>query len=63
VDDEHAFYQVLRVALVSFIKGLSPIMAMEMARRTIPGHVRPSFQEVEKTCRSSSGGGDKAAAA
>jgi len=27
-------------------------MAIEMARRAIPGHVRPSFLEVEKTCRS-----------
>src|SRR5213594_2164355 len=53
VDDEHGYYQVLRVAMMSFIKGLSPIMAMEMARRSIPGHVRPSFQELEKACRSS----------
>jgi chemotaxis protein MotA len=59
VDDEHSFYQVLRVALIAFVKGLSPIMVMEMARRAIPGHVRPSFQDVERTCR---GGGQPAAA-
>jgi chemotaxis protein MotA len=51
VDDEHAYYHVLRVVMLSFIKGMSPILAVEMARRAIPGHVRPSFQEVEKTCR------------
>jgi chemotaxis protein MotA len=27
------------------------MLAIEMARRAIPEHVRPSFQEVEKTCR------------
>jgi chemotaxis protein MotA len=51
IDDEHAYYHVLRVVMVSFIKGMSPILAIEMARRAIPEHVRPSFHEVEKTCR------------
>jgi chemotaxis protein MotA len=50
-DDEHAYLQVLRVVIVSFLKGTAPIMAVEFARRAIPGHVRPSFQEVEATCR------------
>jgi chemotaxis protein MotA len=50
-DDEHAYYYVLRVVMLSFIKGMSPMLAIEMARRAIPGHLRPSFQEVEKTCR------------
>jgi chemotaxis protein MotA len=40
--------------MLSFIKGTSPILAVEMARRAIPAHVRPSFQEVEKACRASS---------
>jgi chemotaxis protein MotA len=51
IDDEHAFYHVLRVVMLSFIKGMSPILAVEMGRRAIPEHVRPSFQEVEKSCR------------
>jgi chemotaxis protein MotA len=53
-DDERAYYHVLRVLMTTFMKGVPPIMAVEVARRAIPGHVRPSFQEVEKTCR---GGG------
>ena len=52
-EDEHAYYHVLRVLMASFMKGAPPIMAVEMARRAIPGHVRPSFKEVEKTCRTS----------
>ena len=51
VDDEQAYYHVLQVVMMSFIKGMSPILAIEMARRAIPQHVRPSFQEVEKACR------------
>jgi len=51
VDDEHAYYHVLRVIMLSFIKGISPILAVEMGRRAIPEHVRPSFQEMEKACR------------
>jgi chemotaxis protein MotA len=60
-DDEHAYYHVLRVLMLAFLKGMSPIMAVEIARRAIPGNVRPSFQEVEQTCRSS--GASAAAAA
>lgn len=51
VGDEHAYFHILRVVMLSFIKGMSPILAVEMARRAIPAHVRPSFVEVEKVCR------------
>jgi chemotaxis protein MotA len=54
-EDEADFLRVLRVLIVSFLKGSAPIMAVEAARRAIPGHVRPPFDEVEKACRASSG--------
>lgn len=50
-EDEHAFYHVLRVVMLAFMKGMSPSLAIEVGRRAIPEHVRPSFQEVEKACR------------
>jgi len=59
-EDEHAFYHVLRVVIVSFIKGSPPSIAVEIGRRAIPGHVRPSFQEMEKYLK---GGSDAAPAA
>ena len=59
-DEEAAFLGVLRVLMVSFLKGTAPIMAVDFARRAVPGHVRPSFKEVEQTCR---GGGAAAPAA
>jgi len=50
-EDEHAYYHVLRVLISSYMKGAPPIMAVEVARRAIPGHFRPNFKEVEKACR------------
>jgi chemotaxis protein MotA len=55
VDDEHAYQHVLRTAIIAFVKGTPPILAVEVARRAVPSRVRPSFQELEKLCR---GGGD-----
>jgi chemotaxis protein MotA len=62
-EDEHAYYHVLRVLMTSFMKGSPPIMAVEVARRAIPGHVRPSFKEVEKVCRTTDATTPAAAAA
>ena len=62
-EDEHAFLYVLRVLMVSFLKGSAPIMAVEVARRAVPGHVRPSFKELEAACRGGGAAGGTAAAA
>ena len=53
-EEEHAYYHILRVVMLAFIKGTSPILAVELARRAIPAHIRPSFQDVEKACRAKS---------
>jgi len=50
-EEERAYYHVLRVAIVAYIKGTPPIMAVETARRAVPTHVRPSFLEVEQACK------------
>jgi chemotaxis protein MotA len=61
-DDEHAYLYVLRVLIISFLKGTAPIMAVETARRAVPGHVRPSFKEVEGACRNRAAAAATAAA-
>jgi chemotaxis protein MotA len=63
VEEERAYYYVLRVVMITFLKGSAPILAVESARRAIPGNVRPSFQEVEKACRGSGSEAPPAAAA
>ncbi|HSW49122.1 MAG TPA: flagellar motor stator protein MotA [Bryobacteraceae bacterium] len=59
-DDESAVLRVLRTLMTAFMKGISPLMVIEIGRRSVPGHVRPSFKETEQACR---GGGAAAAAA
>lgn len=61
-EEERAYLGVLRVLVTSFLKGTAPIMAVEVGRRAIPGHLRPSFQEVEKTCRAGGAAAQAAAA-
>jgi chemotaxis protein MotA len=60
-DDEHAYYHVLRVMLVALLKGTAPTVAIEIGRRAIPGHVRPTLQEAEAHIKNK--GGDAAPAA
>lgn len=62
-EEDHAYYHVLRVVMVSFMKGVPPTVAVEFARRAIPGHVRPSFQETEKFIKGGGGAAAPAAAA
>jgi len=57
VDEEHAYMNSIRVCLITFIKGNPPVIAIEMARRSIPPHVRPSFQECEAYCKGTPAGG------
>ncbi len=62
-EEHNSYLHVLRVLLVSFLKGAAPIIAVEMARRAIPAHVRPSFNEMEKSCKGHADQASVAAAA
>ncbi|MGP8243824.1 MAG: flagellar motor stator protein MotA [Bryobacteraceae bacterium] len=59
-ESEGRYYGFLRMASLAFVKGVSPMMAVELARRSIPHGVRPSFQKMETTCRSAGAGGTPA---
>jgi chemotaxis protein MotA len=59
-ESEGSYYGFLRMASLAFVKGVSPMMAVELARRSIPHGVRPSFQKMEATCRSGKAGGTPA---
>jgi chemotaxis protein MotA len=50
-DEHNCYLHVLRVLLLSFLKGSAPMIAFEMGRRAIPAHVRPTFDEMEKHCK------------
>lgn len=62
--DEHNDYlHVLRVLLLAFLKGSAPMIAIELGRRAIPARVRPTFDEMEKFCKSQAGASVAAKAA
>ncbi len=61
-DEQNEYLHVLRVLLLAFLKGSAPIIAIEMGRRAVPAHVRPSFDEMEKACKKRSEAPEAAAA-
>jgi chemotaxis protein MotA len=62
-DAEHAYYLVLRVMIIAFMKGSAPTLAVEFGRRAIPSHLRPTFQESEKFLKEKAAAPAAAAAA
>jgi chemotaxis protein MotA len=50
-ESQAQFLQVLRVAICSFARGASPLLAVEYARRSIPVELRPSFVLMESTIK------------
>lgn len=61
--EEHEYWHVLRVSMIAFAKGTSPLLATEIGRRAVPGHVRPSFAEFETYCKKGGEADGTAAAA
>jgi chemotaxis protein MotA len=51
VDEEHSYMYMLRVLMLASMKGNAPQIVVEIARRAIPLHVRPTFEELEAACR------------
>jgi chemotaxis protein MotA len=64
IADEHNEYlNVLRVLLLAFLKGSAPMIAIELGRRAIPAYARPSFDEMERSCKNKTEPAEPAAAA
>jgi chemotaxis protein MotA len=50
-DGQNSYLHVIRIVILAFLKGLAPMLAIEMGRRAIPQHVRPTFDEMENGCK------------
>ncbi len=61
-DDHNEYLHVLRVLLLAFLKGSAPMIAIELGRRAIPAYARPTFDEMEKSCKNKTESGPAAAA-
>jgi len=55
VADEGFYCICIKAGLLALYNGSAPAIAIEFARRVLPHHVRPSFEETEKLCRAASG--------
>jgi chemotaxis protein MotA len=58
VGDEGYYCLCIKAGLLALYKGSAPAVAIEFARRVLPHHVRPSFEETEKFCRAATGKGE-----
>lgn len=50
-NEDKEYLNVLKVALVAFVSGAAPQIAVEFGRRVIPNNVKPTFTEVEEAIR------------
>lgn len=50
-NEDMIFFQVIKVALVSFVGGAAPQIAVEFARRVVPSSAKPTFNELEDSLR------------
>jgi len=51
LEDEVRFMETIKACVIAYAKGNPPIVAVEIARRTLFQDVRPSFQELESYLR------------
>lgn len=49
--EDSVSFQVIKIALVAFVGGSPPQMAVEFGRRAIPGKEKPTFDELENEVR------------
>lgn len=47
-NEEHKYFECIKIALLSHIQGNAPVVSVEFARKVVPTHVMPSFKEVEE---------------
>lgn len=61
VNDDMHYCLCIKAGLLAVYKGNPPAIAVEFARRVLPHHVRPSFNDTEKLCKEASAPAARAA--
>ena len=46
---ETKYLQCIKAAIIAHMQGYAPQVSIEFARKTLPGEIRPTFQELEET--------------
>lgn len=47
-ETEVQFYKTMKIAIIAFLNGAAPQVAVEFARKSLPHNVQPSFMELEE---------------
>jgi len=50
-NEDAKYYHMIKIAIVSFVGGAAPSIAVEFARRVIPSKEKPTFNELEQKLR------------
>ena len=53
---DHKYIECIKHGILAHVKGVNPGIAVEFARRSIPAHCRPTFEETEQACRAAKAG-------
>jgi chemotaxis protein MotA len=49
--EEEQYLVCLRQAVLAYVRGCGPLLAAEFGRRSVPPHLRPTFQAFEAACK------------
>jgi chemotaxis protein MotA len=49
-DLDSKYYECLKMAILAYLNGFAPLIAVEFGRKVLPHDVQPSFAELESTC-------------
>lgn len=55
--EEGCAYECVKVALIASLRGYNPMVSVEFARKSLSGHARPSFIDLESHLKSARSGG------
>lgn len=47
-DADTVYYTVLKAGIIAHVQGNAPVVTVEFARKVVPAHARPSFQELDE---------------
>ncbi|MDA0782206.1 MAG: flagellar motor stator protein MotA [Rickettsiales bacterium] len=53
-DSETEYFEVMKAAMISHVQGNAPVITVEVARKFVPGHLKPSFKEIDALINGSS---------
>ena len=48
VDEESHFFNVIKDVIIAHLHGNAPQISIEIGRKSVPGHMQPSFYELDE---------------